>query len=139
MISLSNILKKASTIIPTEPFEYRVLQSHSTNAIGNITPNYTEWKPANGQVQPGLTFSFNARGVSNPGEIAKQLGIDMSKEIITVYAPDLNLRNVHDQDQPDQIRYHGKVYNIWSISNWFEYNGWKSLICVEDTRERTKV
>ena len=137
MNAIGNLLRRASRIIPTEPFEYRTLSSHETNKIGNIVPVYSQWMKANGNIQPGLTFSFNARGVSNPGLIAKQLGIDQSKEIVTVYAYGLNLRNVHDQDQPDQIRYHGKVYNIWSISNWYEYDGWKSLICVEDVRERS--
>lgn len=135
-MTLGNLHTKASTIIPKEEFQWRRLLSCETNSIGNTIPEYSEWASHLGHIQPGLTFSFNARGISNPGEIAKQLGIDMSKEVITVYASGLNLHNVHEQDAPDQIKYKDKVYNIWSISNWFDYNGWKSLICVEDTRER---
>jgi len=135
--ALGCLLKRALNIIPRSKFEYRTLISVSTNSIGNSIPVYSEWVESDGSVQPGLTFSFNARGVSNPGDIMKKIGLDQSKEIITVYAKGLNLRNVHDQDTPDQIRFNGKIYNIWSISNWYEYDNWKSLICVEDTRERS--
>lgn len=137
MNSFGCLLKRASRIIPTVDFEYRTFIGETTNEIGNSIASYSEWVSAKGQIQPGLTFSFNARGISNPSAIMKELGLDQSKEIVTVYAYGLNLRNVHDQNQPDQIRYNGKVYNIWSISNWYEYDNWKSLICVEDTRERS--
>lgn len=134
---LGCLLKKALRIVPTSSFEYRLYSGETTNTIGNAIATYGDWIAAKGNVQPGLTFSFNARGVSDPGAIMKQLGLDQSKEIISVYAYGLNLHNVHDQNQPDQIRYNGKVYNIWSVSDWFTYDGWKSLICVEDTRERS--
>lgn len=134
--SLGCLLKKALRIVPTTTFEYRLYAGESTNSIGNAIATYGEWIRAEGNIQPGLTFSFNARGISNPGDIMKQLGLDQSKEIVTVFAYGLNLHNVHEQNQPDQIRYNGKIYNIWSISNWLEYDGWKSLICIEDTRER---
>ena len=136
MNSFGCLLKRASRMIPTVRLEYRTFTGETTNAIGNSIATYTDWIKVRGHVQPGLTFSFNARGVSNTAAIMKELGLDQSKEIVTVYAYGLNLHNVHDQNQPDQIRYNGKVYNIWSVSNWYEYDNWKSLICVEDTRER---
>lgn len=136
MSAVGCLLKRALKIVPNSDFEYRVLESVATNDIGNSIPVYSEWNSARGCVQPGLTFSFNARGISEPSEVMKKLGLDQAKNIMTVYAYGLNLRNVHDQDTPDQIRYKGRIFNIWSISNWYEYDGWKSLICVEDTRER---
>lgn len=136
MSAVGCLLKRALKVVPNSDFEYRVLESVTTNDIGNSIPVYSEWYAAKGSVQPGLTFSFNARGISEPSEVMKKLGLDQAKNIMTVYAYGLNLRNVHDQDTPDQIRYKGRIFNIWSISNWYEYDGWKSLICVEDTRER---
>lgn len=136
MNSFGCLLRRASRVIPTVMFEYRIFEGETTNSIGNSIASYGDWIEAKGHVQPGLTFSFNARGVSNPSQIMKELGLDQSKEIVTVYAYGLNLKNVHEQNQPDQVRYRGKVYNIWSISDWYDYDGWKSLICVEDTRER---
>jgi hypothetical protein len=138
MQALGCLLKKALNIVPRVSFEYRVAQSRTTNEIGNTITTYSDWMTAYGSVQPGLTFSFNARGVSNPIEIAKKIGLDISKEIITVYAKGLNLSNVHAEETPDQIRYQGKIYNIVSVSNWYHYDNWKSLICVEDIRERSE-
>ena len=136
MNAIGNLLRKASRIIPTEEIRWRRFVSSEVNSIGNTIPVYTKWESIKANVQPGLTFSFNARGVASSTEIAKQLGIDLTKEIITVYVANLNITNVHGQTMPDQVSYNGKIYNIWSVSNWYEYDGWKSLICVEDTRER---
>ena len=136
MNKLGCLLRRASNVVPTVRFEYRIFSGENTNSIGNSIASYGEWIWTSGHVQPGLTFSFNARGISNPGMIMKQLGLDQSKDIMTVFVRGLNLHNVHEQNQPDQIRYHGRIYNIWSISNWYEYDDWKSIICIEDTRER---
>lgn len=136
MNALGNLLRKAGRIVPREPLQYRTFNGNVTNDIGNIVSTYSEWHEVMGHVQPGLTFSFNARGVSDIGEIAKRIGIDQSKKVITVFVYDLDLKNVHDHDTPDQIKYKNCIYNIWSISDWFDYDGWQSLICIEDTRER---
>lgn len=136
MNALGNLLRKAGRIVPREPFQYRTFNGNVTNDIGNIVSTYSEWHEVIGHVQPGLTFSFNARGVSDIGEIAKRIGIDQSKKVITVFVYDLDLKNVHDHDTPDQIKYENCIYNIWSISDWYHYDGWKSFICIEDTRER---
>ena len=137
--ALGCLLRLAGRVVPEVEFEYRILEGHVTNELGNQVATYGAWTKASGNVQPGLVHSFNARGVSETGMIMKSLGLDQSKKMITVFAYGLKLRNVHDQDMPDQIRYKGLIYNIWSISNWFDYDGWKSLVCVEDTREREPV
>lgn len=137
--ALGCLLKLAGQVVPEVDFEYRVLVGHTTNEIGNQVATYGAWKKARGNVQPGLVHSFNARGVSDTGAIMKVLGFDQSKRVVSVFAYGLELRNIHDQDMPDQIRYHGLIYNIWSISDWFDYDGWKSIVCIEDTREREPV
>lgn len=138
--ALGCLLRRALAIIPDVEFEYRILKGRVTNDIGNLVASYGAWTKSRGNVQPGLAQSFNGRGVSEIGMIMKALGLDQTKKIMTVYAHGIEgLRNVHDQDMPDQIRYHGLVYNIWSVSDWFDYDGWKVLICVEDTREREPV
>ena len=134
--ALGCLLRLAGRVVPEVEFEYRVLEGHVTNEIGNQVATYGAWTKAIGNVQPGLVHSFNARGVSDTGMIMKSLGFDQSKKVITVFAYGLKLRNVHDQDMPDQIKYKNLIYNIWSISDWYDYDGWKSLVCVEDTRER---
>lgn len=134
--SLGCLLKKALTVVPKTRFKYRIVQSFVTNEIGNTIATYSEWTDAEGAIQPGLTFSFNARGVSSPIEIAKKIGLDISKNMITVFAK-LNLSNIAKQETPDQIMFDGRIFNIMSVSDWYEFDGWKSLICVEDTRERS--
>lgn len=137
MAAFGNLLKKALNIVHKSRFEYRRVLSFATNEIGNTIAQYSEWTATTGAIQPGLTFSFNARGISNPIEMQKKIGIDQSKNIITVFVKDIELSNVSTQEEPDQIRYDGKVFNIMSVSNWYPYDDWKSLTCVEDTRERS--
>ena len=133
--SLGCLLTKALNVVPKTRFKYRIVTAFVTNEIGNTIPSYSAWNDAEGAIQPGLTFSFNARGVSNPIEIAKKIGLDISKNMITVFAK-LDLSNIAKKETPDQIMYDGRIFNIMSISDWYEFDGWKSLICVEDTRER---
>lgn len=137
--ALGCLLKLAGQTVPEVEFEYRVLEGKMTNEIGNQVATYGAWTKARGNIQPGLVQSFNARGVADTGAIMKALGLDQSKRVMSVFAYGLKLRNVHDQDMPDQIRYCGLVYNIWSVSDWFDYDGWKVLVCIEDTREREPV
>jgi hypothetical protein len=136
---IGRILDKALRIVQNDTFYYRVVESIETNDIGNSIAKYGEWIKSKGSVQPGLTFSFNARGVSNPAEIARSIGLDLSKNIRTVYSRAIKLSNISTRDMPDQIMYDGKVYNIWSVSDWYEHSGWQALICVEDTRERSVI
>lgn len=137
--ALGCLLKLAGQVVPEVEFEYRILEGKMTNEIGNQVATYGAWTKARGNIQPGLVQSFNARGVADTGAIMKALGLDQSKRVMSVFAYGLKLRNVHDQDMPDQIRYHGLIYNIWSVSDWFDYDGWKALVCIEDTREREPV
>jgi hypothetical protein len=136
---IGRILDKALRIVQNDTFHYRIVESIETNDIGNSIAKYGEWIQSSGSVQPGLTFSFNARGVSNPAEIAKSIGLDLSKNIRTVYSRAIKLSNISTKDMPDQIRFEGKVYNIWSVSDWYGHSGWQALICVEDTRERNSL
>ena len=81
--------------------------------------------------------SFAARSISEDMLIMKELGIDISKNVITVYTDSkAMLKTVNGQDMPDQIRYQDKIFNIIKISNWHYMDGWQCLTCVEDTRER---
>lgn len=137
MNSLGCLLRKAMKIIPTEGFEYRVFVSTVTNDIGNLVPVYSEWTKINGSIQPGLASSFAARSISEDMLIRKELGIDISRNVITVYTDSkAMLKTVNGQDMPDQIRYQNKIFNIIKISNWHYMDGWQCLTCVEDTRER---
>lgn len=133
---IGRILDKALRIVQNDTFHYRIVESIETNDIGNSIAKYGDWIQSSGSVQPGLTFSFNSRGVSNPAEIAKAIGLYLSKNIRTVYSRTVKLSNISTKDMPDQIKYDGKIYNIWSVSDWHEHSGWQALICVEDTRER---
>jgi len=138
MAALGNLLKKALTIVPSETFQYRKVESVSTNEIGNTIATFSDWINTRGSVQPGLTFSFNARGISSMIELkmAYKIGITQAKDLITVFTKEIDLVNTHFQQQPDQIKYDGRIFNIISVSNWLPYDSWKSLVCVEDTRYR---
>lgn len=138
MAHLGNLLKQALRVVPDETFQYRKVTKVETNDIGNTIPTFSEWSDTRGSVQPGLTFSFNARGISSMIELkmAYKIGITQAKDLITVFTQELDLVNTHFQEQPDQIKYDGRIFNIISVSNWLPYDAWKSLVCVEDTRYR---
>jgi hypothetical protein len=66
--------------------------------------------------------------------MAKKIGIEQAKDLVTIFTQELDLVNTHFQIHPDQIKYNGRIFNIISVSNWLPYDDWKSLVCVEDTR-----
>lgn len=136
MRALGNLLKQALRVVPPEKFLYRKVVGSTVNEIGNSIALFSEWSETTGSVQPGLTFSFNARGISSMVDMlmAKKIGIEQAKDLVTIFTQKLDLVNTHFQIHPDQIKYNGRIFNIISVSNWLPYDNWKSLVCVDDTR-----
>lgn len=137
VVALGNLLKKAARLIPTVSFKYRIFKSKTVNSIGNNVPVYTEWTSARGSVQPGFGTYFNAKSISSEAMIAKQLGIDQTKNHLTIYAMDVDLTTMENKAMPDQVMYADRIYNVIKVSDWLGYDGWKCIFCTEDTRGAT--
>lgn len=134
MKKLDNLLISAIRVIPPVAFLYRKYTGHATNDIGNTIAEYTEWTEAVGVVQPGIPSSFGTGRILGE-EAIKLSGIDFSRNVISVWCKDVDIRSVRGKTIPDQVMYEDKVYNITDVADWLGYNGWKRLVCEEDIRD----
>lgn len=118
-------------------FKYRLFKSKTVNSIGNNVPVYTDWISTRGSVQPGFGSLLNSKSILSELDVARELGIDMTKNRITVYATGINLTTMENKAMPDQVMYADRTYNVIKVSDWLGYDGWKCIFCIEDTREVT--
>lgn len=88
------------------------------NSVGIYAPSYEE--------QP-VTIEASCQAVSLNSYV--QLGLDFNKKYINVYlSDDLGIfgRNMAG----DKIIVGSKQYEVHSDLDWFEFDGWKGVLCV---------
>lgn len=127
-IRISNILNTAIGAIGGGRVEYRLYSGRSISDIGVPSVSYTEWNSTRAFVHPGIVSSFGGSGISE--KEYKDLGFSWSRENITVWISNVGLHTSGDENAADQIRLHGKVYNVLQVEDWIEQNGWKRCYCV---------
>lgn len=125
-----DILARALRVIKPIRFEYRHALSDETDEFGQRTPAYGEWTWTNGHVQPGIISSFGGKNVGEKDY--KDFGIDTSKSTITVWIKGVYLNNTARGRTCDQVRYLGKIYNVFQCAEWNSYDDWRRCYCYED-------
>ena len=125
-----DILTRALRVIRPIEFEYRKPISNVTDDFGQRTPAYGPWTWTSGHVQPGIISSFGGKNVGEKDY--KDFGIDTSKSTITVWIRGVDLNNTARGKTCDQVRYCGRVYNVFQCADWNSYDGWKRCYCYED-------
>jgi hypothetical protein len=126
-MNLTNLFEKAMGVLPSVTFEYRHFVGSVKNDMRVLVPSYADgdneegWVACRGMVQPVQQSAY------------KDLGLDKSKRNVNAWGS-IPLKTVTNQEQPDQIRHEGRVYNIVSVNEWNSYNGWANVTCVEDKR-----
>ena len=121
MNDLPNLLEMALGVLPTVTFKYRHFNGSFVNEMRVKTADYTEWENCVGMVQPVQQSAY------------KDLGLDTSKRYVNAWGS-IPLKTLTNQEQPDQILYDGMIYNIISVNEWNQYNGWANVTAVEDKR-----
>ena len=115
-----DLLNKAVAIIPPVEIKYRKFTSGTVNSFGIVPTLYGSAVTTSGSVQPldnalyeryGLQLSKNAREVYIPANVDGMAQISIGGDILL---------------------FEGKSWSIVSEENWHPYDGWKTLIVVED-------
>lgn len=113
-----NLLNAALSLIPPVTVVWRRATGRTQNALGQWVTAYDN--PVD------LTCSFQ------PIEKAKYeaLGLDMNKHYYVLYGS-AALVAVERGTSGDIVDYGGKRYQFEDSIDWFAYNGWKGIVCVE--------
>lgn len=113
-----NILKMATSIIPTQSIEYISYNSRTTNDVGLEVATY-------GTPQ---TLKANVQAVSR--STYEALGLDFQKKYITVFI-EKGLLDLNRGVSGDKLIFNGGTYQVESETDWMSQDGWTYLTAVQ--------
>lgn len=113
-----NLLNVALMLIPPVTVSWRKATGRVQNALGQWVTAYAD--------PVALTCSFQ------PLEKAKYevLGLDLNKHYFVLYGSK-DLIAVERETSGDTVDYEGRRYQFEDAVDWFAYNGWKGIVCVD--------
>lgn len=108
-------------MIPTDPVQYRKFTSDSMTSWGTQTQSYGEAITVPyAYVQPVKSAMY------------AQLGLQVGKNVRQVFLP-ADVAGMEElSDGGDVLLFEGKTWKIKAVENWYQHDGWKSIIVVED-------
>lgn len=112
-----NLLNRAFRLIPPQVVRYYQALSRTTNSIGQNITTYAMGVDIVGSFQP-LSKALYA-----------QFGLDLQKSYYTLYASK-DILDLQRDISADQLDFLSKRYQCESNTDWFEYDGWKGVLCV---------
>ena len=118
-MQLGNILELALTLLPPVSFKIRMFNGSGVDEFGQSVAEYGEWIDCVGMVQPVQRSSY------------EENGLDFAKNYINAWVSK-KLFSVGLQKTPDQILWNGCLWNVTSVNEWNQYNGWVSVTAVQD-------
>lgn len=116
-----NLLSEAFSVIPHINITLLRFDSSTVKNNGLIDIEYKDPETIEAIVQPV------------PTAVYKQLNLDFQKRYIYVHTL-TQLHSILDQDAPDRLVVDSKLYDVYEISDWFEYDGWTRAMAVEVDR-----
>ena len=116
-----NLLGQVTGMIPTDPVQYRKFTSGGITSWGEQTQSYGEVVNVPGAyVQPVRSAMY------------AQLGLQVGKNVRQVFLP-ADVKGMEElSDSGDVLLFEGKTWKIKAVENWFQHDGWKSVIVEED-------
>jgi len=114
----SNLLSMALGIIGTTAIQLYRFADRNTNSIGNIVSLYDDPIDCRASVQ------------AVPRILMHQLGLDMQKSYITVYAID-DVSDIERDTSGDVIAFNGKYWQSESSTDWHAIDGWQGTLFVD--------
>ena len=119
----NNLLNKAFSVIPQQPFTYYKFKSYTISDVGIKQNVYEE----------GIVYNGSIQAVDS--KMYQQLGLDFSKKYIQIFSS-LDIHNVdNEQETPDKIVWQNKEYLVVNCSDWYAQDGWTNIIAVENNLE----
>lgn len=116
----SNVLSSAFELLETQTIQYLKFQSRSLNRIGIWDSTFASPVDVEASVQE----------VDN--DVYKQLGLDFQKTYKRLYI-ELDVIDLERGATGDQFIISGDTYQLTSSVQWFEADGWVSLIAIKIT------
>jgi hypothetical protein len=116
---MNNLLKMALSIIPKSAFTLESFSSKTTNTLGYSVNVFSTAEAQSGIVQVIQNSTYQS------------LGLDFSQNYIEVWA-ETAINGLDKQEVADRIIYNGGTYNVIKSNDWSVYNGWSSVVAVED-------
>lgn len=113
-----NLLNAAHKLIPPVTVFWRRAISRTHNPRGQWITEYAPAVP--------LRCSFQ------PIERAKYeyMGLDLNKHYFVLYGS-ADLLTVERDISGDTVDYQGRRYQFEDAVDWFAYNGWRGIVCVD--------
>lgn len=114
----SNLLGMALGMISSQIVQYQAFTGNTVMADGSKAT--------------GFAAPIEMRGSFQPMSAAnkKFLGLDLNTNYANFYVS-ADVFGVDRDRASDRLTYAGKTYQIMSVTDWFEQDGWKSVQLVE--------
>jgi hypothetical protein len=118
MIPGQNILNMAFSAIGKQSFSYYAFLTRTTNSIGQDVASYAFPCNVLGSVQPV------------PRSLYQQYGLEFDRYYLNVYMPQSAIDVARDVSG-DALMYNCNWYQVLSKTDWFQQDGWVSVLAVQ--------
>lgn len=115
---IKNLMKMASTVIPLQSMSYTPYASLTINDVGLEVTTY------------GTTQTLKASIQAVPRTTYEALGLDFQKKYVSVFI-ERNLLDLGRGVSGDKFTYNGETYQVESETDWYNVDGWTSLMAVQ--------
>lgn len=119
---LNNLLNMALNVIPSQAVKWHRYAGETLNEAGYPTISYDDPVEISGSWQ-----SVDMKTV-------KEMGLDMSKSYKQLYTSN-NVKGTNRGTNPDRIEFNGAFYSVVGDADWYDQDGWKSIVCVREQDE----
>ena len=129
-----DLLGTALRLIPPVTVQYQKYIGETVNELGICVPQYADpVTVSNAHLQPSASSTGFGGKFSGNNVMYDDIGLQLAHNFRMLYIP-ANIQGIEAQTTNDVILYGGKRWNIKSVSQWFDYDGWNKLIIVEDKK-----
>lgn len=117
-MQIPNLLNMAMSIVGMQQFTWYRFLSRADNGVGIDVTQYESPLLISGQVQ------------AVPRNLYEKYGLDFQRKYVTFFISRDTL-DVERDVSGDQIKYNNSTYQCLSNTDWFEINGWSSIMAVQ--------
>lgn len=118
MIPGGNLLAAAFGMIASQPFDYEPFVGRTLNSIGIYENSYSS----------RVTLAGSIQAVAR--NVYQLYGLDFQKNYVTVFVSH-NVLDISRNTAGDRVYWNGRVFQIVSQTDWYNIDGWVSLLAVD--------
>lgn len=118
----NNLLNSALSVIPHQQATLLKFKSMTSDPFMGSVAEYYPPQQISGSWQSADTQAIH------------EMGLDITKHYRQFYTS-TKIEDVQRGTMPDQLVYGGKKYTVMGDSDWYEQDGWNSIICIEERHD----